>query len=85
MRGVFSGREQESPEAKVRWFRTLTDEERFAYACEMADFILENQPDLARRRPVNTVTGHYKILELPVRNPAQIHSEPEASREYSEE
>lgn len=65
MRGVFSGREQESLEAKVLWFRTLSVEERLAYACEMADFILENQPDLARRRDAQTLKGRVRVLELP--------------------
>ena len=67
MRGVFAGREQESLIAKARWFRTLTVEERLEYVCEMADFILENQPDLARRRDAQAFTGRVRVLELPRR------------------
>ena len=67
MRGVFFGREQETLLAKARWFRSLTLEERMDYLCEMTDLIFENQPDLARKRHAQSITGRVRVLELPRR------------------
>ena len=34
--------EDETPEAKARWFRSLTVDERIAMLCAWTDLILEN-------------------------------------------
>ena len=36
--------EDETPEAKARWFRSLTVDERIAMLCAWTDLILENNP-----------------------------------------
>ena len=40
----------ESMEAKVRWFRTLTLSEKMDMLCEFKDLALELNPDLAEKK-----------------------------------
>lgn len=60
-------RSEESIEAKGRWFRSLTPEERMDYFCEMMDFILEVNPQVAERknRDAKPLSGSFRVLELP--------------------
>ena len=47
VRGVFHEREHETPEAKGRWFQSLTPAERMEYLCMVTDLVLENNPRMA--------------------------------------
>ena len=38
---VSHSRDDETPEAKARWFQSLTLEERADWLCEFTDFVLE--------------------------------------------
>ena len=60
-------REQESPEAKARWFQSLTLEERMDYLCEMTDLILENNPEIVSKKDAEPVPGRVQVLTLPRR------------------
>ena len=45
--GISHDRSEESPEAKARWFQSLTLAERMDVFCEMTDMALSLRPDLA--------------------------------------
>ena len=64
-RGVFHGREVETPEAKARWFQSLSLDERMEYLCAVTDLILENQPRLAERDHVEPLTGRIRVVRNP--------------------
>ena len=59
--------EDETPEAKARWFRSLTVDERIAMLCAWTDLILENNPGIAERKDAQPVTGRIRVLTLPRR------------------
>jgi hypothetical protein len=46
-RSISHSREEETPEAKARWFRSLTIEERLRVFCEWNRFILRLNPRIA--------------------------------------
>ena len=52
-------------EAKVRWFRSLTPEERLAMLEEWTSLVLENNPHLIGVKDANPVEGRVRVLELP--------------------
>jgi len=64
-RGISHDRDEESPEAKGRWFRSLTLQERMAFLCEVTELALTNDPTLARGQPVREIPGRVRVLELP--------------------
>lgn len=43
-------RAAETPEAKARWFQSLTLEERMNLLCEFTDLIMELNPSIAEKR-----------------------------------
>ena len=47
--GISHDRSDESPEAKARWFQSLTLAERMDIFCEMTDLALSIRPDLAEK------------------------------------
>jgi hypothetical protein len=55
-------RELESPEAKTRWFRSLTISERGDYLCEMTDLILEINPRIMDKKNAQPVAGRIRLL-----------------------
>lgn len=58
-------REDESMEAKARWFQSLTLEERMAYFAALTDLILENNPAiLEKKRHAKPITRNYIVLSL---------------------
>ena len=56
--------EDETPEAKARWFRSLTVDERIAMLCAWTDLVLENNPEIAERKDAQPVTGRIRVLTL---------------------
>lgn len=62
---VFHDRESESPEAKARWFQSLSIEERMEYLCTITDLILENSPRLPERKHAEPVTGRIRVVRSP--------------------
>jgi hypothetical protein len=59
---VHHGYEWETPEAKARWFQSLSEEERMDLMCEFYDLIVENQPDIARRKRASQAQGRVQVL-----------------------
>jgi hypothetical protein len=60
-------RAAETPEAKARWFQSLTLEERMAVFCELTELILENNPRIADVNRARPVPGRVRVLTLPGR------------------
>jgi hypothetical protein len=52
----------ESIEAKVRWFRSIPLSERMEMLCNYTDLALELNPDLARKKDAQSTTGRIRIL-----------------------
>lgn len=58
-------RSEERPEAKARWFQSLSLQERMDYLCEITDLILANNPDIANARDAQPPQQGVRVLELP--------------------
>ena len=58
-------REQESPQAKARWFQSLSLAERMDYLCMITDLVLENNPELAELKHSKWASKRVEILTLP--------------------
>ena len=52
----------ESPEAKARWFQSLSLEERMDLLCEFTDLILSVNPNIAESKNVTSTSGRVRIL-----------------------
>jgi len=52
----------ESIEAKVRWFRALPLSERMEILCNYTDLALEFNPGLAGKRDAQSTKGRVRIL-----------------------
>jgi hypothetical protein len=65
MRGISHDWQDESLEAKARWFRTLTPEERLEYLIEMTNLILENNPGIADRKYAEPLPEGVRVVKLP--------------------
>jgi hypothetical protein len=63
--GISHSREDESPEAKARWFQSLTIDERVAMLCAWTDLVFESNPDIARPKDAKPIAGRVRVLELP--------------------
>jgi hypothetical protein len=55
--------EDETPEAKARWFQSLSLAERMDMLCFFTDMILENNPGILESRNVKSFTGRFQVLE----------------------
>jgi hypothetical protein len=63
--GISHSREDETPEAKARWFQSLTVEERIAMLCAWTDLVFENNPDIANQKEATPIPGRVRVLDLP--------------------
>ena len=59
---VSHDRQEESPQAKARWFQSLTLAERMEMLCFFTDLILVNNPDIVEQRHAQPVTGRVLVL-----------------------
>ena len=55
-------RAEETPEAKARWFQSLSVQERIEIFTAFTNLILSINPDVADKRDVRSVTGRIQIL-----------------------
>jgi len=58
-------REDETPEAKARWFQSLTLEERMDLLCAYTDLILQVNPKIAESKDAPSTSGRVQVLKLP--------------------
>lgn len=54
---------EETPEAKARWFQSLSLTERMDMLCDFTDMVLSLNPKIVEKRNVNSITGRVQILE----------------------
>ncbi len=62
---VFHDRSQETPEAKARWFQSLTMEERMQVFCDFMDLILEANPSVADKKNAQPPKKGVQIIRRP--------------------
>jgi hypothetical protein len=62
--GISFDRSEESLAAKARWFQKLSIEERLEYLDEFYELAVSRNPDLPKKRIVNSTTGRIQILSL---------------------
>lgn len=55
-------RNDETIEAKVKWFRTLNLSERMDMLCAFTDFALELNPQLPDKKYAQQIKGRFQIL-----------------------
>jgi hypothetical protein len=55
-------RQEETPEAKVRWFRSLSLSERMELLCFFTDLILAANPRILEQRNAQPVAGRVRVL-----------------------
>ena len=58
-------RQEETLEAKARWFQSLSLEQRMELLCAYTDLILRNNPEIIKRKDAQPVEGRVLVLELP--------------------
>ena len=61
-RKISRNRNDESPEAKARWFQSLTLDERMDLLCELTDLILAINPKIVESKNVTSTSGRIRIL-----------------------
>ena len=63
MKGSVShDRSEETPEAKARWFQSLSLSERMDIFCEITDFILALNPSVADKRDAAEPAKRIRII-----------------------
>lgn len=61
---ISHSREAETPEAKARWFRSLSVEERMDYLCAITGLVLENNPRIPDRKHAQPTSGRVRVLSI---------------------
>ena len=64
-RSLSHRREDETLQAKARWLKSLTVDERMQLLNEWTNFIMEVNPDIAARKSLPTWTERVQVLSLP--------------------
>lgn len=55
-------RSEETPEAKVQWFRSLSMSERMEMLCAFTDMALSVNPALQERKHTQPVAGRIQVI-----------------------
>jgi hypothetical protein len=56
--------QEETPEAKARWFQSLSIEERMDLLCEFTDLALEANPNLPELKDAQPVKGRIQVISF---------------------
>jgi hypothetical protein len=59
---VSHDRQEETIEAKARWFQSLTLEERMELFVQWTDFILSVNPKIVERKDAQPIPGRVRVL-----------------------
>ena len=65
MHGVSHDWQQETLEAKARWFQSLSLRERMEYLCCITDLALENNPRIMDLKNAEPVAGRIRVVSRP--------------------
>ena len=58
----------EEMESKARWFQSLSLEERMSVFVSFTNLILENDPDIVKRKYVRPASDRVAVISLPLSN-----------------
>ena len=58
-------RRDETPEAKARWFQSLSLTERMELLCLFTDLILSNNPEIVEQKRAQPIAGRIRVLSAP--------------------
>ena len=61
-KGISHDRQEETIEAKARWFQSLLLAERMDLLCFFTDLILDNNPDILEQKDVQPIPGRIRVL-----------------------
>jgi hypothetical protein len=59
---ISHNREEESIEAKARWFQSLSLEERMEVFCSLTDLALEINPNLIDQKNAQSIPGRVQVV-----------------------
>ena len=59
---ISHSRQEETPEAKARWFQSLPLSERMNLLCAFTDLILENNPRIVESKHAQPASGRVLVL-----------------------
>lgn len=59
---ISHSREEETPEAKARWFQSLTPQERVDLFSEFMEIIFQNNPRIADFKDAEAIAKGFRIL-----------------------
>ena len=60
--GVSHSRQEETLEAKARWFQSLSLQERMEMLCDMTDLILENNPKAGEKDDAQPAARRVRVV-----------------------
>jgi len=61
---VSHDRSEETPEAKARWYQSLSLDERMEILCSVTDLALTLNPRLAENKHAQPIKGRVRVLDL---------------------
>ena len=61
-KAISHDRQEETIEAKARWFQSLSVSERMDLLCFFTDLILSNNPDIVEQKDVQPIAGRVCVL-----------------------
>lgn len=61
-KAISHDRQEETPQAKARWFQSLTVKDRADLLCQYTDMILEVNPKILGRKNAQSVAGRILIV-----------------------
>jgi len=61
-KGISHNRDEETIEAKARWFQSLPLSERMEIMCAFTDLALEINPDLPDRKDAQPINRRFQII-----------------------
>ena len=61
---ISHSRDEESLEAKARWFQSLSVAERMNLLCEFTDLVIENNPRVAEVGRAQSSTERIRVLSI---------------------
>jgi hypothetical protein len=65
VQSISHDRQEESPEAKARWFQSLSLAERMELLCVFTDLAIAANPKIAERKDAQPIAGRIRVLTLP--------------------
>ena len=63
--GISHNMEDETMQQKVRWFSSLTPEERWRIFGEFTEMILAINPDIVKQKRAEPIPGRIQVITLP--------------------